>query len=80
MPYTDGFKSRMIQRPAAPDGPSATQLAREVGVPQSPCRAGCVGPVVWGVTAPYSPLPQAADIPEAELGAFLRRLGLHEAP
>ncbi len=35
MPYTKGFKARMVQRLAAPGGPSATQMAEEVGVPQS---------------------------------------------
>ncbi len=34
MTYTDGFRSKMIQKLAEPGGPVATQLAREVGVPQ----------------------------------------------
>lgn len=34
MPYSDGFKVRMVQRMAGPEGISATSLSREVGVPQ----------------------------------------------
>jgi transposase-like protein len=34
VPYSEGFKSRMVKRLAAPNAPSATVLSREVGVPQ----------------------------------------------
>jgi transposase-like protein len=33
--YSDGFKARMIQRMAGPEGISATLLAKEVGVSQN---------------------------------------------
>lgn len=101
MPYTDGFKSRMIQKLAEPGGPSATQLAREVGVPQSTLsrwlrRASSFrGNEDASLETPRSPMPakrpqdwtaeeklqavvEAAELTEAELGAFLRRQGLHE--
>ena len=35
MPYSTGFKARIIQKLATPGGPSANQLAQEVGVAQS---------------------------------------------
>ena len=35
MKYTDTFKNRMVQKLAMPQGPSAGELATEVGVPQS---------------------------------------------
>lgn len=35
MPYTEGFKARMIERMAGPEGISATALARDVGVAQA---------------------------------------------
>jgi transposase len=35
MPYSKGFKMSMVQKLTTPGGPSATQLSREVGVPQS---------------------------------------------
>lgn len=35
MPYTEGFKARMIERLAGPEGISATALSKEVGVSQS---------------------------------------------
>src|SRR3989304_7882516 len=34
VPYSVGFKARMVKRLAAPNAPSATALAREVRVPQ----------------------------------------------
>lgn len=34
MPYSDGFKARMVRRLVASNAPSATALSREVGVPQ----------------------------------------------
>jgi transposase len=33
--YTDGFKARMVERMAGPEGISATTLSREVGVSQA---------------------------------------------
>jgi len=35
MMYTETFKARMVQKLAGPQGPSAGDLSREVGVPQS---------------------------------------------
>ena len=103
MPYTKGFKARMIQKLATPGGPSAGQLAQEVGVPQSTLSrwlrqagsfAGGNGavppdslrrpmpakrPQDWTAPEKLQAVIEAAGIPEAELGSFLRRQGLHEA-
>ncbi len=104
MPYTKGFKASMVQKLADPGGPSATQLAQEVGVPQSTLsrwlrQAGSLVGDGNGAVAPAPPRrpmpakrPQdwtaeeklqavvdAAATPEAELGEFLRRQGLHQA-
>ncbi len=103
VPYTKGFKASMVKKLAAPGGPSATQLAQEVGVPQSTLsrwlsQAGSFGDGHGAVSpdTPRRPMPAkrpqdwtaeekleaviaAAAIPEAELGEFLRRQGLHQA-
>ena len=99
MPYSNGFKSRMIRRLTGQDRVSATQLAEEVGVAQptlsrwlrdaSQHKEG-KGNGHVPQQPPMRPddLPpqeklrlvmDAAELSEEELGAFLRRHGLHEA-
>jgi transposase-like protein len=34
-PYSESFKKKMVQRMLLSNGPSATALSKEVGVPQS---------------------------------------------
>lgn len=91
--YTDGFKARMVQRMAGPEGISATALSQEVGVSQSTlsrwlrARPGSrVEPMTnekrSGSRSPMDKLRlvlEASELQEHELGAFLRREGLHEA-
>lgn len=107
MPYTPGFKASMVQKLATPGGPSASQLAEEVGVPQStlsrwlrqagrfeedPTRGSCEPspepprrpmpakrPQDWSAEEKLQALIEAAAVPEAERGGFLRRQGLHAA-
>ena len=103
MPYSKGFKASMVQKLATPGGPSAGQLAQEVGVPQSTLsrwlrQAGRFGggngaippdpprrpmaakrPQDWTAEEKLQAVIEAAGLPEAELGEFLRRQGLHEA-
>lgn len=92
----------MVQRLAAPDGPSATALAQEVGVPQPTLsrwlrQAGilsCTAPHPtpstrrdmtarraqdWSPEEKLAALIEAAPLSDEELGAFLRRRGLHAA-
>ena len=102
MQYSESLKSRMVQKLADPEGPSATQLAEQVGIPQSTLsrwlrRAGTFGgngrvptdhvrrstmakrPQDWTPEEKLQAVIEAASIPEEELGAFLRRQGVHEA-
>ena len=107
MSYATGFKASMVQKLATPGGPSATQLAEEVGVPQStlsrwlrqagrfeedldprspepspePPRRPMPGkrPQDWSAEEKLQALIEAAAVPEAQLGGFLRRQGLHAA-
>lgn len=107
MPYTTGFRASMVQKLATPGGPSATQLAAEVGVPQSTLsrwlrQAGRFAqapaprspepspeaprrpmpgkrPQDWSAEEKLQVLVAAAAVPEAQLGGFLRRQGLHAA-
>jgi len=102
--YSKRFKAGMVQKLAVPGGPSAGQLAREVGIPQSTLSrwlrqagsfAGDNGaappdtprrpmaakrPQDWTAEEKLQVVIEAAAVPEAELGAFLRGQGLHEAP
>ena len=107
MPYTTGFRASLVQKLATPGGPSATQLAAEVGVPQStlsrwlrqagrlaeaptpqspepspePPRRPMPGkrPQDWSAEEKLQAVVAAAAVPEAQLGGFLRRQGLHAA-
>jgi len=96
--YTEGFKGRMIQRMAGPEGISANALAQDVGVSQGTLsrwlrRASEAAPTVAGMKKKHSArkgsrrrtaeeklaiVMKAASLPDDELGAFLRREGLHE--
>ena len=106
--YSEGFKSKMVQRMTGPRGKSATALASEVGIPQSTLSRwlrgaqATVADMSKGPAQVTDPSPeQAAKAPrraedwsaeerlravlessrltEEDLGAFLRREGLHEA-
>lgn len=103
MRYSNGFRARMVQRLATPCGPSAGQLAQEVGVSQPTLsrwlrEEGTVGessfssqfpsprrgmtakrPQDWSAEEKLQALIEAATVTQEDLGAFLRRQGLHEA-
>lgn len=103
MMYSERFKERMVQKLADPQGPSAGELSREVGVPQSTLsrwlrKAGANGgqrrgpdhplpgrtvtarrPQDWTADEKLEVVLEAQSLSEEELGAFLRRRGLHEA-
>lgn len=90
--YTNGFKARMVQRMAGQEGISATALSQEVGVSQSTLsrwlrehRVPRVEPMTnekrSGSRSPMDKLRlvlEASELEEKDLGAFLRREGLHE--
>ena len=96
--YTEGFRTRMIERLAGPDAITATALAKEVGVSQntlsrwlreaptlssmgskkSERRGGTPSPRKWSGVEKLQVVLEAASIPDAELGEFLRRKGIHE--
>jgi transposase-like protein len=92
--YTAGFKGRMVQRMAGREAISATALAREVGVSQNTLsrwlrEASETAPTVASMKKKRSHrrtaeeklevVLKAAALTDDELGAFLRREGLHEA-
>ena len=95
MVYTQGFKARMIERMAGPEQISANTLGEEVGVPQSTLsrwlRQGGARKVdtmtkgdrrgnrTWTAQEKLRLVNEASGLGEEELGAFLRREGLHEA-
>ncbi len=102
MQYSETLKARMVQKLADPRGPSATQLAEQVGIPQSTLsrwlrRGGTFGgngristdhvrratmakrPQDWTAEEKLQAVIEAGSVSEEELGAFLRRQGLHEA-
>ena len=95
MPYTEGFKARMIERMAGAERISATTLAQEVGVPQPtlsrwlrerPLRRvnamknekKRAGAKKWTAEQKLRVVLEATGLPDEELGAYLRREGLHE--
>lgn len=90
MPYTEGFKVRMIQRMAGSEGISATALSSEVGVAQptlsrwlrerSLARMPHETPEkrrAWTPTQKLRAVQEASQLSDDELGAFLRREGVH---
>jgi len=90
MYYSEQFKSKMVQKLAMPGGPSAMSLAKETGVPQSTLsrwlrKAGTVGPMKskrpqdWSTEEKWQAVVEAEGLSDEELGAFLRRKGLHRA-
>jgi transposase len=94
MRYSAAFQAKMVQRMAAPGGPSANALAQEVGVDQSTLsrwrrRAARVDgmskktgktsrrPQDWMAAEKLEAVLKAAELPDEQLGSFLRREGLH---
>lgn len=95
MRYSETFKAKMVKKVLRPNGKSASQLAREVGIAQ-PTLSRWVremrmvpgmrnGKTKNGVKQSRTALDKARLVTEAsqlsdeELGEFLRREGLHQA-
>ena len=94
MKYSKAFKSKMVRRMAGPGAVSANILAEEVGVSQPTLSRwlreagdGKVGamkrtnrrPQDWSAGEKLAAVAEASRLSEEELGAFLRRQGLHQA-
>lgn len=93
MAYTEELKTSMVSRMLS--GTSATALSKETGVPQptlstwfrnrSRLRGVKSGsptprrPEDWTPEEKLRAVNEAGSVPDAELGAWLRRNGLHEA-
>lgn len=92
--YSTAFKEKMVRRLASPDGPSATALSKEVGVCQPTLSRWLreAGDRVTAMNKPMNKRPrdwspeekmaavvEASSLSEEQLGAFLRRKGLHQA-
>lgn len=90
-PYSEGLKRRILQRMTGPNPTSASALSREFGIAQSTLSRwrSLVG-MDANNNKPTSPRErsaedrirvvfEAAKLSEDELGAFLRREGLHHA-
>ena len=92
-PYTKGFKARMIERMAGPEGISARALSEEVGVHQTTLsawlKAGSIrrvdpmkdrdGHKSWTALEKLRIVHEASQLRDGELGAYLRREGVHDA-
>jgi len=88
------IREKMKQRMLAPYSPSISSLSRETGIPLSTLfrwksSAGSLGgakespvsrrPTDWSAAERFRVLLEAASLRDEELGAYLRREGLHEA-
>ena len=99
MPFSEGFKNRMVERMVGADRTSASALSREVGVGQSTLsrwnREARMGkgreergkkgkkaprsPRTWSAEEKLRVVQESLALSEEDLGAYLRREGLHEA-
>ena len=99
MDYKNGFKARMVQRMAGPEGISANALSNDVGVSQSTLsrwvretrtvrsmggtenkrKGQGNSPRQWTPEEKLRVVLEASGLSEKDLGAFLRRKGLHGA-
>lgn len=93
--YSTAFKAKMVQRLASPGGPSASALSKELGVGQttlsrwlreaSTDRITAMNqpkkkrPRDWSAEEKMAAVVEASSVSEEQLGAFLRRKGLHQA-
>lgn len=93
--YSEAFRSRMVARLVGPRAVSANALSQEVGVPQGSLSrwlrdvhsvGGMTqssgkkkGKKLWTGAEKLRVLTEAAGLSESDLGALLRREGLHEA-
>ena len=93
MPYTESFRAKMVQRMLGPNAKSANALAADVGIHQSTLSRWLLDARILGGTMtqrkkkttqrwPSSEklriVLAASQLEDDELGAFLRREGVHE--
>ena len=92
MPYTEAFRAKMVQRMLGPSAKSASALAEEIGVHQPTLSRWLRDARTLGGTMPNKKkrdqkwpsseklriVLAASQLKDDELGAFLRREGLHE--
>lgn len=91
--FSEQFKSKLIAKVLAPPGRSALSVAREAGISQTSLSrwlrdAGSVGrvssdsnskrPSDWTSAEKLEAVIEASHLSGEELGAYLRRKGLHE--
>ncbi len=95
MVYSTAFKSKMVRRLAAPGGPSANSLAQEEGICQTTLsrwlreasgdsvtamkKPTKRRPRDWSAVEKMAAVVEADSLSDEQLGAFLRRKGLHQA-
>ncbi len=90
MKYSEAFKSKMVRKMAAPGGPSANVLSKDVGVHQSTLSRWLrvadmrgadmksqSGKSSWSATQKLETVLEAASLSGDDLGPFLRRKGLY---
>ena len=88
--YSPAFRSKMLEKLLGPDARSACSLSREVGIPQSTLsrwvrEAGTLESMGkktrknWSAEEKLRIVVQASELPEEELGAFVRREGVHSS-
>ena len=88
--YSPAFRSKMLEKLLGPDARSACSVSREVGIPQSTLsrwvreagtleRMGKKTRKNWSAEEKLRIVVQASELPEEELGAFLRREGVHSS-
>ena len=92
--YSTAFKANIVRQLASPGGPSASALSKEVGVCQPTLSRWLreAGDRVTAMKKPTNKRPRdwspeekmaavvdASSVSEEQLGAFLRRKGLHQA-
>jgi transposase len=86
--YSEVFKAKIVEKLLHPNGPSACAVSSEVGVPQ-PTLSRWVREAVrlsdvskkknkrWSADERLRIVVQASELSEEELGALLRREGVH---
>jgi len=96
--YSEKFRARVVQQLLAPDGKTASELSREIGVSQSTlsrwrqrATTGSVRAIMskqpevtkreseWSSQEKLEFLVEAMACSDTDLGALLRRRGVHEA-
>jgi len=89
-PYSPAFKGKLLEKLLGPSARSACSLSREVGIPQTTLSRWMREAITlkdmgkkkrksWSAEEKLRIVVQASELPEEELGAFLRREGVHSS-